>query len=119
VLVNPQESVLFEKAYEALHVKLVIGNLLEYNFNQQISLPKFVPLTEHVKLTLTKIFFMNVKYLFSLLFQFHCNFVCLCVIKNYMMLFFRKWPGAAHLNGLPGCSPKGKKPDNWLQETWW
>ena len=42
---KPQESVLFEMAYEALHVKLVIGNLLEYGFNQQILLPMFVLLT--------------------------------------------------------------------------
>jgi len=67
-----QESVLFEMTGEALHVKLFIVNLLEYNLNQQKSLLVFVLLTLHAKLTLTKIFCTKRQVLlFSILLQFH------------------------------------------------
>jgi len=67
---------------EALHVKLVIGNLLECNFNQQITLPIFVLLTLHAKLASTKIFLIKHHVVVLFVISISLNFYLLPCVKS-------------------------------------
>ena len=101
----------FEMMDKSLHIKLVIVSLLEHNLNQQIShfrsfnsTHKVNTVLVHLRVNLTWPYQRQVVGLFSL--QFRWNFIFLHVLsKNYMMLFFRKWPSPG-LNKQSYCWKK-------------